>query len=416
MSRSPKSSPVGPTRRIVQLGLALALLLSVAMQDPSSKPLGPTVPATLTYMVFLPVAVGQPQAMPTTLYLPAVLNETVVIGGPDIPFAYGWSVFQYQSYRQLSPNRPRPLYPEYAPSSFNWVKITANPPSQYLCGANRLPYKVLLRLNKTDANATVQNVADDTWQWAHWMETSPGVGQCVDAFEIGNEPNLSGQGEYNGPVDPVKYADQLCAAYNAIKSTDPSFIVVSAGLAPTGGLADPKLGMDSLAFMRAMLEEIRANPISHGDPGGCFDALAYHNYGFRTGFQTDPRDPACPSEMCFRSAEDAWAVLESYGVYKRIWTTETGWMRDYVAGGCGSAPWAWLFAGFALSDQAQADNLVGAFQYARANWPWLGGIFVFNLDFNTPLRSTNPCYDEQGWFAVQGHAAEAALEAMAKTP
>jgi len=33
-----------------------------------------------------------------------------------------------------------------------------------------VPYKVLLRLNKTDANATPQQVADDTWQWAHWME------------------------------------------------------------------------------------------------------------------------------------------------------------------------------------------------------------------------------------------------------
>ena len=76
-----------------------------------------------------------------------------------------------------------------------------------------------------------------------------------------------------------------------------------------------------------------------------------------------------------------------------------------MAGGCGGAPWAPIFAGFPISDQAQADNLVGAFQYARANWPWLGGIFVFNLDFNPPRRSTDPCYDEQGSFAVQGHAA-----------
>jgi hypothetical protein len=120
--------------------------------------------------------------------------------------------------------------------------------------------------------------------------------------------------------------------------------------------------------------------------------------------------------MCYRGVEDAWAVLQENGVGKRIWTTETGWMRDFVAGGCGSAPWAPIFAGFPMSDQAQADNLVGAFKYARANWPWLGAIFVFNLDFNPPRRSLDPCYDEQGWFAVQGHAAETALEAMPKTP
>jgi hypothetical protein len=46
---------------------------------------------------------------------------------------------------------------------------------------------------------------------------------------------------------------------------------------------------------------------------------------------------------------------------------------------------------------------------ATAGWS------VFNLDFNPPWRSTDPCYDEQGWFAVQGHPAEAALEAMPKT-
>lgn len=390
------------------------------MQSPPPRPDNPPEPPVPpTYTVFLPSVFNVTQPPTYTVFLPGVFVQPLVLGGPDIPFAYGWSVFQYQSYRQVTPDQPAPLFPQYAPTTFNWIKITASPNSSELCGSNRLPYKVLLRLNKTDANATVQNVADDTWQWAHWMEppTQPAnQPRCVDAFEIGNEPNLSGPGQYNGAVNPKLYADQLCAAYDAIKKTDPNYIVVSAGLAPTGGLADPKLGMASLTFLRAMLDEIRVNPISGGSAGGCFDALAYHNYGFRTGYATDPRDPACPSEMCYRGVEDAWAVLQQYGVNKRIWSTETGWMRDFVAGGCGSASWAWLFQGFQMSDQAQADNLVGAFQYARNHWPWLGGIFVFNLDFNSPQRSTNPCYDEQSWFAVQGHPAEAALEKMPKTP
>jgi hypothetical protein len=276
---------------------------------------------------------------------------------------------------------------------------------------------VLLRLNKADADSTPQQVADDTWTWAHNMETAPGVNKCVDAFEIGNEPNLSGRGQYNGPVNPVKYADQLCAAYDAIKRTDPSFSVVSAGLAPTGGAADHQLAMESVAFMRAMLDEIQANRFSHGDPGGCFDVLGYHNYGFRTGYQTDPGDALkCPAEMCFRGVEDIWTILQGYGVSKPIWSTETGWMLDYGAGQCSSSSWTSIFSGFAVSPATQASELVGAFQYARAHWPWLGAMFVFNLDFNPPRRSANPCYDEQGWFAVQGHAAETALEAMPKMP
>jgi len=401
----PNQAHPGWASRLTLAGVVLALLASLAMIDPP-KPLDPPEPVAHTYTLYLPGVQLAPPPAAVTL-------------SPLTNFAYGWSVFQYQSYRLPPPSGIKPEFPLYAPTSFNWIKVTASPNSAELCGPNRLPYHVLLRLNKTDANATVQNVADDTWQWAHWMEPASQPAdqpRCVDAFEIGNEPNLSGPGQYNGPVSPARYADQLCAAYDAIKRTDPKYIVVSAGLAPTGGFADHSLGMESLAYLRAMLDEIRANPVSHGDPGGCFDVLAYHNYGFRTGFATDPHGPACPAEMCFRGAEDTWAVLQDYGIRKQIWSTETGWMRDYAAGGCASAPFAGTFGGFALSDKAQADNLVGAFQYARANWPWLGAMFVFNLDFNPPRRASDPCYDEQGWFAVQGHPAEAALEAMPKTP
>ena len=392
--------------QFILLGATLTLLLSVAMQSPPPMPLDPPAPYARTYTVFLP----------------SVLQKGPVqtFNRVQSSFAYGWSVFQYQSYYQLQPGQTTTGYSQYANSSFNWLKVTASPDSKYLCGADRLPYNVLLRLNKTDANSTPQQVADDTWQWAHWMEPASQPAsqpRCVDAFEIGNEPNLSGPGQYNGAVNPAQYANQLCAAYDAIKRTDPAFIVVSAGLAPTGGFADHQQGMESLAYMRAMLAAIQANPFSHGEAGGCFDVFAYHNYGFRVSYDTDPHSGACPAEMCFRGVEDAWAVLHGeFFVNKPIWTTETGWMRDYVAGGCGNAPWGSIFAGFPMSDKAQADNLVGAFQYARANYPWLGGIFVFNLDFNPPRRSTDPCYDEQGWFAVQRHAAEAALEAMPKAP
>lgn len=48
----------------------------------------------------------------------------------------------------------------------------------------------------------------------------------------------------------------------------------------------------------------------------------------------------------------------------------------------GGAGWVAPYDGAQVSDQAQADYLVGAFQYARANWPWLGAMFVANLDYN----------------------------------
>jgi hypothetical protein len=363
----------------------------------------------LLLLILLGSAVG-PQTLsaadpPTpllNLYLPLVFKNFMTFTGPHVPFGYGWGAYDWRAYW--------PSNTQYPPTSFNWIKIAENPEPAQLCGSNRLPYRVLLRLNKADANASVQQVADDTWTWAHNLETAPGVGRCVDAFEIGNEPNLSGNGAYSGPVNPERYADQLCAAYTAVKNTDPGFIVVSAGLAPTAGLSDPTVAMNDVVFLRRMLDRIRAK---NGDAGACFDVLGYHNYGFRTGYDTDPTSPGCAERSCFRGVEEIFDLLRhDYGVTKRIWTTEVGWMRDFVAGGCGSAAWMPFFAGWQLSNQGQGDQLVNAFQYSRSNWSWMGAMFVFNLDFDR--RPQDQCVDEQGWFAVKGYPAEAALENMAK--
>jgi hypothetical protein len=67
-----------------------------------------------------------------------------------------------------------------------------------------------------------------------------------------------------------------------------------------------------------------------------------------------------------------------------------------------------------VSDQKQASNLVGAFTYAEANYPWMGGMFVFNLNFNTA-----PWFelcDPMRFYSVEGRPAETALGSMPKNP
>src|SRR5258708_873647 len=139
----------GWASRLLLPSVLAALLFSVAMQNPPPKPLDPPNLPVRTY----------------TLYIPSVFNKYLGLSGPDVPFAYGWSVFQYQSYYQRQPGDPQRGSPQSAAPSFTGIKITATPDSKYLCGADRLPYNVLLRLNKPEANATPQQVADDTWQW-----------------------------------------------------------------------------------------------------------------------------------------------------------------------------------------------------------------------------------------------------------
>lgn len=348
----------------------------------------------------------EPAAEPVAprLFLPFVGQSALFLDGPHVPFAYGWGIYNWRAYW--------PANQQYPTTTFNWLRVSENPDPAQLCGSFRLPYRVLLRLNKADASATAQQVADDAWTWAGTLQALGGAaGPCVDAFEIGNEPNLSMTGAFGGPVNPELYADQLCAAHHAVKAQNPNYIVVSAGLAPTAGLPDPTLALTDTVFLRRMLGRIRETQA--GDAGACFDVLGYHNYGFRVAFDADPTSPACAERSCFRGAEEIFRILhDEYGVNKRLWTTETGWTRDFLAGGCGAAPWVTFFNGFQRSPEGQGAELVGAFQYARANWQWLGGIFVFNLDYDR--RDQDPCQDEQGWFAVMGYPAREALEAMPK--
>lgn len=333
-----------------------------------------------------------------TVFLPLILNSGIEIIGPNVPFGYGWNVHQHNSYHTAGL------------TSFNWIKFTDPPSVESICGANTLPYNVLLRINWAQGDTPLDYGATQASNFA-WLAKiqSTNAGLCVDAFEVGNEPNLVSM--YKGPVNPVDFADKLCAQYSAIKAVDPNYIVVSGGIAPTGHFPDPTQVMDEEDFLRTMLNRIRDT--HNGDAGACFDALGYHNYGFRTGYTTPFTDTVnCPEGMCFQSAERIWNILSGeYGVYKRLWLTEMGWLRDYTPA-CGADAWGSVFAGFQNSDAEQAAQLKGAFEYARAHWPWAGAMFVFNLDFNE--RGYDQCYDEQHWFAVKNFPARATLEAMPK--
>jgi hypothetical protein len=66
-----------------------------------------------------------------------------------------------------------------------------------------------------------------------------------------------------------------------------------------------------------------------------------------------------------------------------------------------------------VSEQKQADNLVGAYEYATTNYPWMGGMFIFNLNFNIAPWITDPC-EQMRYYAVANRPAEAALTAMPK--
>ena len=210
------------------------------------------------------------------------------------------------------------------------------------------------------------------------------------AYEIWTEPNLSVEwGRL--PPDPGYYTTMLQHAYWGIKAGDPQAIVVTAGLATTGpaGMEQPPAypqAWSDLLFIQAMYD--------HGAKG-YFDALGSHPYGFA---YPPEQDPWQVNGLAFRRAEQQRQVMVANGDGdKLIWATEWGWLLDPGSGCYDWGDWStrtWQI----VSQEQQADYLRRAFLYACRHWPWMGPMFVSNLDF-----STVPWYHEcepMRWYSI----------------
>jgi len=266
---------------------------------------------------------------------------------------------------------------------FEWVRLFEE---AVPIPSARLPYHVLYRV-------IVDGYADPPTFQQHIRDLVRAGRGKVEAYEIGNEPNIRGAGFWGEhDVDPETYARLLCDVYPIIKSEDSQAIVVSGGLAPVGRTppSDWKRAMDELVYAQRMLDAMKAN--NHGS--FCADAFGYHPFGFKSTPETDYHDVS--NGFAFRSAEGIRGVMLAAGAgHMQMWATEFGWIRDP-----GSDPWtgepgwatsySWCneqrdsemgyFIWMQVTEQQQADYLVRAFQWADQNWPWMGPMFVWNLD------------------------------------
>jgi len=228
----------------------------------------------------------------------------------------------------------------------------------------------------------------------------------VAAYELWNEPNLSCEWGNSAP-SPERYVDLLKAAYPKIKAADPHALVLTAGLATTGGDGGVT-ALDDLQFIQRMYA---------AGAKDYFDGLGSHPYGFAS-----PPDTRNPGDVLhFQRAADQYAVMVSQGDGgKKVWATEFGWLLDPSAYGHPEYLSSPLWNGRQwqkVSPQTQADYLVRAFQYAHANWPWMAVMCVFNLDFDT-VSWNNPA-DPMCWYSILNpdkspRPAYSALQAMPK--
>ena len=276
----------------------------------------------------------------------------------------------------------------YADDHLNWASELGMHWIKVYDAADDPPFKVLRRI---PANWEDYDDLD-----AYCSRAQSYVSPHIDAYEIGNEPNLDwswSEGARSIEVpNAYEYTQVLQTAYTCIKALQPDAIVVSSGMATVGPYdkdTDPPAyphAWNDLRFLQAMYD--------YGAKG-YFDALGSHPHGFA---YSPEQDPAAVNGLAFRRIEQQRAVMAANGDGdKQVWATEWGWLLREEA--CRSE---WETQGRwwqAVDEATQADYIRRAFEYAERHWPWMGPMFLFNLDFNM-VGWYAPC-DAMRYYAIR---------------
>jgi hypothetical protein len=326
-----------------------------------------TASSTLTRTIALPIVSSGAEPTPSTAATNA--DETPQATTEPLPrISLNTQGINVADYSNMA--LPRDL-------GFGWVQVF-NPPEYPIDG-----FKILYRVPLGDA---ISGSLEAVGVWADALEALARDRQgVINAYSIGNEVNLSREWA-GGQPDPLAYTRLLAIAYARIKQADPGALVISAGIAPTGGDGDGFV--DDLRYARAMFDAGALDVL---------DAYGFHPYGFAYEPERDPADPQAKG-LLFRRAEAHRKLMAEFGAAdKQIWATEFGWLIDPAEEGstCQLQGMDWQ----RVSRNNQAKYVIRAYDYAAQNWPWMGPMFLWNLDFSRSPLYPDPC-EQMKWFSL----------------
>jgi polysaccharide biosynthesis protein PslG len=225
-----------------------------------------------------------------------------------------------------------------------------------------------------------QDYADFISAFVTRFSSSSSVGH-VQAIEIWNEVNLDREwgGATINQQQAADYVRLLGMSYSAAKAADPGVIVISAGLSPTG--VTNGHSADDVQYLQWLY-----------DAGlkGKYDVLGAH--GNTQAPEVDAAFGSLPNfpdaSFYFRRIEQIRDVMvKNSDADKRVWLLEFGWTSDSV-----HPNYSW----FAVSEQKKGENILKAFQYARAHWqPWIGVMTLWTVP--DPTWTTDR---EEYWWAI----------------
>jgi len=227
----------------------------------------------------------------------------------------------------------------------------------------------------------------------------------VGAWEIWNEQNLAY--EVNGTVRVSDYAELLKAGFEGVRAGDPNALVVFGGLTPNG-VNDPSIAIDDLTYLTEIYQ------YNGGEIASYFDVMGMHVSSTHNPPDTMwPDNPSAEEgfndheSFYFRRAEQLWDVMVVSGDSgKPVWITEFGWTTENQAEG--------YEYGVNNTEQEVADYLVRSYEIARSEWKWVGGMFVWTLNWSTLVTPEDEKY---AWSALnEDWSPRPAYEALRDMP
>jgi hypothetical protein len=241
----------------------------------------------------------------------------------------------------------------------------------------------------------------------------------VQAYEVWNEQNYAV--ETGGQVNVAAYIPILKAGYQALKASDPNITVVFGGMTPTGVTGHPEVALDEVQYLQQIYG------INGGEVKNYYDVLGAHPGSNcnppDNSYPDNPATNACGTDpdggrsytkdnsFYFKRIVQLRGVMEANGESgKKMWLTEFGWDSTQ------NAPDAYKYARFVSEDQ-QAQYISRAFALGKS-YPWMGVMFVWNLNFQVTLGAGNSGDEKYGWGILNSdwspRPAFTAIKTMAK--
>jgi hypothetical protein len=200
-------------------------------------------------------------------------------------------------------------------------------------------------------------------------------GDRIQAYEIWNEQNLAHEtGGTIRPDDAGHYVEILMECYTRIKAVNPN-VYVLAGAPSTTGFTREDIALADLDYFHAMYS------YKDGIIDGYFDVQAVHPAGSANPPETFwPDNPSTAegwtdhSTFYYRHIEQVREIMVEYGLGDhQMWITEYGWATENTTPG--------YEFGNQISLETQADFITNATQMTYEDYPWVGVMFLWNLNF-----------------------------------